>query len=153
MWKLLLILPWGGAAALAWWYTETNGSRIKKCDPSLYDKLSNDKNGEEKAKLKKELAQNKTLQEQNIKKINELKEKTGDDNDDDNQTQIKKLEEIIAKKETEIQIAESVDGKMWMPVWSITNMAWMLGIFFGVGIIGHFIFKQIIKLFAGENKE
>lgn len=151
MWKLLLIIPWIGAGALAWWYTETNGSRIKKQDAALYEKINNDKDGKEKTKLKTALPTLKTEQETDKTKLETLKKKT--DATDDEKTEITTLEETIAKRETEIQITESIDGKMWMPVFSISNIAWMLGIFFGVGIIGHFIFKQIIKLFAGEKSE
>ena len=153
MWKLLLIIPWAGAAAAAWWYTETNGSRIKKQDASLYDKLVNDKDGTEKKKLKDESESNKKLQEQNKKKLKELNDKSQDDRESDHDTKVKELEDVIAKKETDIKIAESIDSKMWMPVLSISNIGWMLGIFFGVGIVGHFIFKQFIKMFSGENKE
>lgn len=153
MWKLLLAIPWIAAGGLAWWYTETNGSRLKKQDATLYDEIANDKDGTKKKELKDKLPDDKKHQEQNKTKLEELKKKNESEREGNHEEQVKELEDIIAKKEVEIQIAESIDGKLWMPVLSISNIAWAFGIFFGVGIIGHFIFKQIIKLFAGEKTE
>jgi hypothetical protein len=94
---------------------ESNGSRLKKHDTTLYDKIKNDKDGEEKKKIKTELETNKKLQNSNKEKLAKFKKQIEDGEEEDNkanQKKVKELEDVIVKKENEIQIAESVDKKL-----------------------------------------
>jgi hypothetical protein len=91
---------------------ETNGSRIKKNNPTLYEELEKDTDGSKKKEIKDGLETKKNEQKTDKEELEELKKKTGDDLTEEVGTKIKELEEVIAKRNTEIEIAENIDGNL-----------------------------------------
>ena len=153
MLKLLLILPWIGAGIAAYWYTETNGSRIKKHDAKLYEELKNDKDGKKAKEMKDKLEEKKTLLAESDFKLKELKAKNKDDLTTEEEASMKKLEgEIIPQQIKEVEVIQAVDGKMWMPILSLTNIGWFVGIFLVSGLVGHFITKKVLSMFSDSEK-
>lgn len=153
--SLIFIIPWGIAAGVAYYFMETNGSKLKKYSPAEYDKIANDKDGSEAKKLKAELPEKIKLRDSSKTKLDELKKKLADDPEasdvEDTKTRIKTLEEALEKQEAAIFIAENADKSLWMPVLSISNIAWTAGIFFGAGIILHYITKKVMSIGSKES--
>jgi uncharacterized protein HemX len=149
--KILLIIPWLAAGVAAWYFMETNGSKLKKADATLYESLKDDKDGKKKEEAKKKIP---TLQ-QEIKaeetKITEADEKIKKNaNDSTAKDEKKAAEEELAKKKDELSVLENLDKSWHLPTLSFSNIAWTLGIFIVVGGVGHVLTKWVIKMVSGD---
>jgi hypothetical protein len=151
--SIFLIVPWGIAAGLAYWKMETNASQLKKADPKLASDLEDDKDGKKREEAKKKIP---TL-EQEIKglqdKITAAEEKLKNDADDaDAKSEKETSEKALSDKQQEVEALKSLDKNGYLPVMSVSNLGWTIGIFLGVGLIGHFLTKQVLKMFSDKRE-
>ena len=144
--QLFMIVPWLVAAGLAYWKMETNSSKLSEFDTTMAEEIKNDKDGSVKkqylATLDDEKAKSKTLKEayETLAK-NEEKQKS-----DDGKKEIAKAKEDYDKQEQKCSVIAGLD-KPWMPVLDYKNIAWVVGIFAGVGVLGHYLTKKILEMF------
>ncbi|KLL05249.1 MAG: hypothetical protein MRERV_3c071 [Mycoplasmataceae bacterium RV_VA103A] len=153
--KLLLIIPWIAAAAVAYYFLETIGCCLKKADPTLYNRVKNDMTTIDDLIQEREKARQEA-KEEDEEAEKALKEETISENDESYKEAKAKVDKMLAeikKNDEEIAWLKTVKEKGLDNIhWSVKNIAWTAGIFLVVGLALHYITKKIMSIFF-TNKE
>ena len=149
-----MIIPWATAGGLAYWFfTETNGSKLKKKNASLYEQVKDDP-----SELEAQIKTAETQVEQSKKAVKTAKDafdNAAEGTDKDTAKQgLEAAEKNLSEMEDTLSLYKGIgSGGMWMPVLSLSNILTSLGIFLVAGIILHWIFKKVIGMIWSEEKE
>jgi hypothetical protein len=155
--QILILLCWGAAGGVAWWWRGTIGSEIKKKNPTLYDSLKNDPENAIKNELvavEKDKKTNEELRDKNQKSINPEEEDALKEGSEEYKTASQNIQQAnkdIGKSEAKIKQLNTIKEKGLDAFdWGWKNIAWTGGIFLGIGLILHLIVKKVMKIFKDE---
>lgn len=142
---LVLIIPWVLAGGLAYWQLETHGSKLRKSDINLYQKLTSDPDS-----IKQLIQAVQTAKGEQEKELEDINEK--EDEEEGDQIRIEELTKEIAESEAKLNLYQSIEKDGLSNYnWSLSNILWCGGIFLIVGIILHFITYKLIRYFSNKN--
>ena len=149
--NLVFIVAWLISAAITYgWAMETNKTKLKKLDPSLYEKVKDNPE-----LIKDEIVTETTKRDEAKTKLAEIEKNISDDSQQEDETTKKeqeKFKEEIVKSEGIISLYQSIEkGRMNYPEFSFNNIAWTLGTFFVVGLVLSYVLKKIVGI-TNDNK-
>lgn len=142
----VFIIAWLISAGVTYgWAMETNKTKLKKLDPSLYEKVKDNPE-----LIKDEITVETTKRDEAKTKLEEIDQNISDGSQQEDETTKKeqeKFKEEIVKSEGIISLYQAIEkGRMNYPEFSFNNIAWTLGTFFVVGLVLSYVLKKIVGI-------
>jgi hypothetical protein len=155
---ILILLCWGTAGGIAYWFTDTVGSKLKCADPVSYEAIKTDAEGTLNTLIETENKTKETQESMRDTAQGGIDSKESGRIREDTPEYSKALQTIqqakkkIAESEAKIKWYNTIKEKGLDSIeFTWGNVAKTAGIFFGVGLTLHWIVKSIMKIF--KNKE